>query len=187
MAQPQRRYSVDDYFAVEADSAIKHDFYNGEIFAMAGASLAHNEITANVLALLRTALRGGRRRAYASDLRLATPGGLYTYPDVMVICGRAKMARDRPDTVLNPILLAEILSEATQEYDRGEKFDLYKEIPTLRHYLLIAQDEVRVDHFQRTTRRTWGATLYRRRDAVLTLASLRVQLPLNEIYRGVDL
>ena len=187
MAQPQRRYSLDDYFAVEVGSTIKHEYYRGEIFAMAGASLAHNEITANVLTGLRSCLRGSRCRAYASDLRLATPGGLYTYPDVSVICGRAKTIRGRPDTVTNPVVLIEVLSDATREYDRGEKFELYKTIPTLRELLLIDQAQVSVERYQAGRGGKWSAKTHKRREMSVELASISVEIPLAEIYRDVDL
>ena len=119
---PERHYSVDEYFAVEASSPIKHEYCTGEIFAMAGASVAHNDITANLVGALRLSLRGTGCRAFANDLRVLTPGGLYTYPDAVVICGRIELTPVRPDTVTNPVLLAEVLSEATRDYDRGEKF-----------------------------------------------------------------
>ena len=135
--QSQRHYSLDEYFAVEEVSSIKHEYYNGEIFAMAGSSLRHNHITANILTFFRTSLRQGECSAFSSDLRLQTPGGLFTYPDVMVICGQPVLTHDRPDTVTNPVILVEVFSESTREYDRGDKFGHYQEIPTLREYLLI--------------------------------------------------
>jgi Uma2 family endonuclease len=182
---PQRHYSVDDYFAVEAHSPIKHEYYQGEIFAAGAASVAHNDITANVVATLRLALRGTGFRAFGRDLRLVTPGGLYTYPDVMVVCGRVDLTLDRPDTVTNPVLLAEVLSEATRDYDRGEKFALYQAIPTLREYLLIEQDRIGVEHFQREEAEVWRSTAYNELGAVLPLISVPAQLPLSEIYREV--
>ena len=130
----------DDYFAVEASSGIKHEFYQGEIFAMAGASLAHNHLNANVLTFLRGAVRAKGWSAFGSDLRVKTPDGLFTYPDVMVICGPVALTHDRPDTVTNPCVIVEVLSDATRDYDRGEKFTLYRAIPTLQEYLLIEQD-----------------------------------------------
>lgn len=183
--QPQRHYSVDDYFAVEATSTIKHEYYQGEIFAMAGASVAHNDITASVLATLRVALRGTGCRAFGSDLRLRTPEGLYTYPDVMVICGHIELTPDRPDTVTNPVLLVEVLSDATRDYDRGEKFTLYKAIPSLREYLLIEQNQVAVDYRQRQEPNEWRSTAYDVLSAVVRLGFVPVELALNEIYRDV--
>src|SRR5216117_3333009 len=111
----QRHYSIDDYFKVEEMSAVKHEYYDGEIFAMAGASLQHNEIAANVLAELRARLRDSDCGAYGSDLRIQTTGGLYTYSDISVICGRAQLVLERSDTVVNPVILVEVLSEATEE------------------------------------------------------------------------
>jgi Uma2 family endonuclease len=183
--QPQRHYSIDEYFATEADSSIKHEYYKGEIFAMAGASLEHNEIAANVLVLLRTALRDSECRAYGSDLRLRTPSGLFTYPDVMVICGRAERVPRRPDTVVNPVVLVEVLSDATRDYDRGDKFALYKTIATFREYLLIDQAEVLVEHHQRGQRATWRSHSYRQLNAVIKLSAVACALPLREVYRQV--
>lgn len=137
MALPQRRYTLDDYFLIELSSPLKHEYLRGEVFAMSGASIAHNEITANGLTLLRTALRAKSCRAYASDLRVATPAGLLTYPDVAVICGATELLPERPDTATNPTVLIEVLSEATRTYDRGQKFTLYKSIRSLREYVLI--------------------------------------------------
>jgi Uma2 family endonuclease len=164
--RPQRRYSLDDYFAVEASSAIRHEYVNGEIFAMAGASIAHNRIVANVLTHLRMALRGGPCSAFGRDLRLATPGGLYTYPDVVVICGPPTLIPGRPDTVTNPALLVEVLSEATRDYDCGEKLVAYQSIPTLREVLLVEQDTVRVERVHRTASGTWAREEATRLDAV---------------------
>ena len=183
--RPERHYSIDEYFAVETGSLIKHEYYNGEIFAMAGASVAHNDITANVVSTLRLALRGTGCRAFGSDLRVLTPAGLYTYPDVVVVCGRIELTPDRPDTVTNPVLLAEVLSEATRDYDRGEKFTLYKALPMLRDSLLIDQSQVAVDHFQRQEAGTWAAASYDRLTALVPLVSIPVQLPLSELYRDV--
>jgi Uma2 family endonuclease len=135
----RRHYALDDYFMVEQESVTKHEFLGGEITAMAGASLAHNHITSNIHARLRTALRGSGCSAFTSDLRVATPGGLYTYPDVSVICGPVALVAGRPDTATNPTLLVEVLSEATRDYDRGEKFALYKAIPSLTEYVLVEQ------------------------------------------------
>jgi len=117
----QRHYTVDDYFTVEEMSEVKHEYWDGEIFAMAGASVAHNAIAANVLTEFRSDLRSTPCGVYGSDLRVQTPSGLYTYPDVSVICGAAQLVPDRSDTATNPVILVEVLSEATEEYDRGDK------------------------------------------------------------------
>ena len=181
----QRHYNEDDYFAVEASSGIKHEFYQGEIFAMAGASLAHNHLSADVLTFLRGAVRAQGCSAFGSDLRVKTPDGLFTYPDVMVICGPVALTRDRPDTVTNPCVIVEVLSDATRDYDRGEKFALYQAIPTLQEYLLIEQDHVHLEHWHRQPTGDWAAQTYTILDAVIVLPTLGVTLPLREVYQQV--
>ena len=181
----QRHYSEDDYFAVEASSGIKHEFYQGEIFAMAGASLVHNHLSANVLTLLRGAVRAKGCSAFGSDLRVKTPDGLFTYPDVMVVCGPIVLTRDRPDTVTNPCVIVEVLSAATRDYDRGEKFTLYQAIPTFQEYLLIEQDRIEGEHWQRQPSGEWKTQTTTALDAVIDLPTLGVRLPLREVYREV--
>jgi Uma2 family endonuclease len=185
MGRPQRKYTVDDYFTIEAMSEVKHEFYNGEIFAMAGASAAHNDITANVLARLRIALRRQGCRAYGSDFRVQTPAGLLTYPDVSVFCGPLAFVRGRDDTATNPALLVEVLSDATRDYDRGEKLSLYRSIPSLREYLLVEQAAVRVEHWVRGHGSRWTAASFERLDDLVRLVSVPVTLRVSEVYREV--
>ncbi len=187
MALPERRYTLDDYFLIEQSSPLKHEYLRGEIFAMSGASIAHNEITANLLTLLRTALRESPCRAYASDLRVATPSGLLTYPDLAVICGTAELLPGRPDTATNPTVLIEVLSEATQAYDRGQKFAAYKSLPSLKEYVLIEQDRIGIEHWRRRRDGTWAAKAMMRLSATLRLTTLGLRLPISEIYHGVEL
>jgi Uma2 family endonuclease len=182
--QSRQHYSLDDYFAVEEASTIKHEYYDGEIFAMAGSSVNHNHISANVLAALRTGLRQSACSTFGSDLRLQTPGGLYTYPDVMVICGEVLLTRDRPDTVTNPSLIVEVLSNATREYDRGEKFTPYQDIPALREYLLIEQDDILVEHFVRTGE-VWTQQRLDTLDSTVSLQPASFILSLREVYLRV--
>lgn len=181
----QRRYSLDEYLAVEEASNIKHEYYNGEIFAMAGSSLPHNHITANILTLLRTGLRQRECSAFGSDLRLQTPGGLFTYPDVMVIWGQAELTHGRPDTVTNPIILVEVLSAATRDYDRDNKFSHYQEIPTLREFLLVEQDKLFVEHFQLGANKIWTSTPIQAWNEAVMLSSINLGLPLSEVYQEV--
>jgi Uma2 family endonuclease len=187
-AGAERRYSVEDYFSVEESSAVKHEFCAGQIFAMAGASVHHNRITGNVFAALRTALAGGGCEVFASDLRLRTASGLYTYPDVMVICGGVRLSPvDRLDTVLNPVLLVEVLSDSTAAYDRGEKFRHYQSIDSLREYLLIEQSAMRIEQYSIAEGR---ARSWRRQDHAdagerVVLPSIGSVLAVGDIYAGV--
>jgi Uma2 family endonuclease len=183
-SQPQRCYSIEDYFSLEAGSTVRHEFFNGEIFAMAGGTVAHNQIAGNVLGDLRTGLKGRPCRALGSDMRLLTPGGLLTYPDVMVICGPVELAHGREDLVTNPVLLVEVLSDATRAYDLGEKFDLYKPIATLHEYLVIEQRTVGVQAFRRAAS-SWEVTTCDRLDDTVSLSSIHVRLALADVYEKV--
>lgn len=181
----QRQYSLGDYHRIEETSPIRHEFYDGEIFAMAGGSVAHNHISANVLAALRSRLENTPCSAFGSDMRLLTPGGLLTYPDVMVICGQIELVPGRQDEVTNPVLLVEVLSEATRNYDRGEKLDFYKMIPTLREYVLIEQSSVAVEIHARDEQGHWSHVVDHALDQAVTLGSVSLRLALAEIYRKV--
>lgn len=183
MTQPHRRYTLDEYFTFEEASATKHEYRDGEIVAMSGASLPHNAIAVNVVVALQTALRGTGCRAFGSDLRIATPGRLYTYPDVSVVCGPPVLVPDRPDTVTNPMLLVEVLSDATRTYDRGPKLTAYQEIPTLREVLLIEQGQVGVVRWQRVASPAWTSDDHPSIDDTIALASVAVRLRLSEVYR----
>lgn len=165
-------------------SDVKHEYYDGEIFAMAGASLRHNEITANVLSEFRGSLREKDCGAYGSDLRILTPGGLYTYPDISVIYGEVQLQPDRPDTAINPIVIVEVLSEATEEYDRGERFTLYQSIPMLRHYIVISQSEILVDHFMRI-QEEWRCQSLRNRNEILQICETALAVSVSNIFRRV--
>lgn len=185
MSQPQRHYTLDDYFAVEEMSPVKHEYFEGEIFAMAGASFDHNRIASNLVAFLHTALRDTGCGAFGSDLRIATQGGLFTYPDVSVICGRPSLVPERPDTAQNPVLLVEVLSDATRDYDRGKKLDAYRLIPSLREVLLVEQTKVHVDVWRRQDQTSWASFTTIDPGATVALAAVPVALPLREIYRDV--
>lgn len=187
----ERRYTIEDYFSIEESSAVKHEFLGGEIFAMAGSSLQHNRINGNVYASLRSRLQRQDCEVFSNDLRLRTPGGLYTYPDLMVVCGGIELSpTDRLDTVLNPALIIEILSESTKNYDRGEKFRLYLQLPSLLDYVLIEQGTPLVEHHTLMAGdvrlETWQQRQHAALDESVRLESLGSKLPLSEIYAGVD-
>lgn len=174
-----------EYLAWEQDQPTKHEYRNGEIVAMAGASSNHNQIVANVLGELRAALRETPCRVFASDMRLKIPAlGLYTYPDASVVCDRPLYEDDKSVTLVNPTVIVEVLSDSTESYDRGKKFRHYRSIPSFRDYLLIAQDDVWVEHHIRAADGGWvlhdtlpGGTL--------TLSSCGVKLRVDELYLKV--
>lgn len=189
-AQLKALLSPADYYRRERVAEFKSEFYAGEVFAMAGGSVNHSLIKANVVGTMRDALRkkGGGCRTFDSDLRVKIPKtGLRTYPDLSVICGPVETDPDDDagETATNPTLIVEVLSDNTERYDRGKKFDHYQTIATLRQYVLVSQDQPKVDTFLRQPDGTWQYLSFAGLDAVATLASLDVALPLAEIFMGV--
>lgn len=181
---PRQRYSFDDYVELEAGSAIKHEFLDGEVWPMAGGSPAHAAISANVVRLLGQALLHRRCRVFSSDLRIRVAAtGLATYPDASVICDRVELdAEDRKGhTALNPTLLVEVLSPTTEPYDRGEKLANYQLIASLREVILVAHDERRVDLWRRTDS-GWTQFTFRGGETIGHVSLGDVQMTIDEIY-----
>jgi Uma2 family endonuclease len=185
-AEPQRNISRQEYLALERQSAEKHEYIDGEIVAMVGASFRHNLIQTRMLAALYARLRGGPCEVLPSDLRVAIPAlGIYTYPDITVVCGKPHLEDNEYDTLLNPILIAEILSPSTEGYDRGLKFQRYRLIPTLQEYVLIAQERPTIEHYQRASDDRWILSTYATLDSVLPLRSGDCTIALGDIYAGI--
>lgn len=183
--QPKQRLTVAEYLELEASSREKHEFFEGEAFAMGWASEAHNLIVGNVLAELRQQLRGKPCRVYPSDLRVKVhASGLYTYPDVVVVCGEPRFEQPG-ETLLNPTLLVEVLSDSSEAYDRGRKSEQYRTLPSLTDYLLIAQDRVLVEHYSRQPEERWLLQAGTRLEESLAIASLGCALLLREVYFNV--
>lgn len=175
-----------EYLDYERASETKHEYYDGEIFAMSGASRGHNLISGNLMVAFKTQLRGKGCEVYPADMRVKIPEtGLFTYPDLSVMCGEAQFADDTFDTLLNPVVIVEILSPSTESYDRGKKFQHYREIPSLREYVLVAQDSPRIEYYHRRDDGGWEFTDAAGLDATLTLASVGVTLALAEVYEQV--
>jgi Uma2 family endonuclease len=182
-----KRYSVDEYLALErASRDVKHEFFDGEIFAMAGASSPQNLIALNIASELRSALKTRDCLVHPSDMRVQCPTGLYTYPDVSVVCGKPQFADDRNDTLLNPLVIIEVLSPTTADYDRGGKFKNYQTIGSLREYALVEQDQPSIDHIARQNDGRWLITSLTGLDGGLSLPSLDLSVPMAEIYAKVD-
>ena len=183
----ERAYSVGDYFCIEQMSDIKHEYYAGAIYALAGASTNHNRITRNLLIALGNTLHDSSCETFTGDQRICTPAGLYTYPDMSVICGEIEYTHDPLETATNPTVLVEVLSASTRRYDQGEKFEFYRAIPTLRHYLLIEQTQMQVEHRARREDGIWVSTVLTGPEAVLDLPDLNFRTSLQEIYARVEL
>ena len=187
-AVPKPYVTPAEYLALERRAETKSEYYQGEIFAMSGASREHNLIGVNVAGELRQQLRNRDCEVYPSDMRVrVTPTGLYTYPDVVVVCGEPQFEDGELDTLLNPKVLFEILSPSTADYDRGGKFAQYRRLASLAEYVLISQDRPLVEHYVRQPHDQWLLSEQSGLTDTLVLPSIRCQLALSEIYLKVQL
>lgn len=183
---PKRRYSVQEYLELEQSSETKHEFYQGEVFAMTGGTVHHSEIAGNIYLALRLMLRGTLCRPYNSDLRIAvTAVDLFTYPDLSVICGPLEHDPRDDNSIINPVALIEVLSRTTESYDRGRKFGFYRQLASLRAYVLVAQDEPRLEAFSRQSDGSWRLIEAAGLDATLRLPDLEWELRLADVYDNV--
>jgi len=186
-SQPKTGFTAEEYLELERQTERKSEFLNGEIFAMSGASPRHLLIVTNVVSELRSQLKSRACSVFSTDLRVSvSPEGLYTYPDVVVLCGAPQFSDSRRDTLTNPTLIIEVLSKSTKDYDRGEKFEQYRAIESFKEYLLIAQDRPHIEHFVRQPDNTWVLSETGKPDAVLTLPSIGCTLQAREVYDKVD-
>lgn len=182
---PVPTVTPEEYLARERRAEHKSEYVNGRVYAMTGASREHNLLALNVAAGLHARLRGRPCETYAADMRVHVPStGMYTYPDVVALCGTPEIEDGHPDTLLNPAVIVEVLSSSTEAYDRGEKFAQYRAIPSLREYVLVAQGRVRVEHFARHDL-GWFLTALDSLDATLELPAVGCSLPLREVYDRV--
>ena len=174
--------SYAEYVAAEAASEVRHEFLNGEVWAMAGGTPEHAALAASMIGELRTALRGKPRRTYSADLRIRVPEtGLSTYPDAAVVCGELVTAADDEHAAVNPVVLVEVLSETTEGYDRGAKAAHYRRIPSLREYVLVSQAEPRIEVHRRTESGRWEI-LEARPGESIELSSLGIRLDVAAVY-----
>ena len=186
-AAAQTYLTPEEYLAFERKATTKHEYLNGQIVAMSGASFAHNFITVNIATSLNIQLMEGECRVATSDMRVkVTQIDSYFYPDVVVVCGEPRAEDDTFDTLLNPTLIVEVLSPSTEGYDRGEKFEHYQQIASLKDYILISQDEIRVEHHCRQGSE-WIQTEFVEFEDVLSLLSIGCELRLPDIYRRVEI
>ncbi len=186
-SNPQKHYTPEEYLALERSAETKHEYYNGEIFAMSGASSRHVLIVTNLVTGLWSQLRQGTCRVFSTDLRVKVdPTGLYTYPDVIVICDAPEFSDDQEDTLVNPVLIIEVLSDSTKDYDRGGKFEQYRTIKSFKEYLLVAQDRPHVEHYIRQTDGSWVLHETNRLEDTIQLKSMPCSLPLSDIYDKIE-
>jgi len=177
----------EEYLAIEEKAEFKSEYYQGEMFAMAGASKDHNLLNENLSGELHAKLKGSGCRSMSRDQRLrVNPTGLYTYPDLVIVCGPRLYDPRNKDTLLNPNVVFEILSPSTEAYDRGSKFRQYQQVASIREIVLVSQDAMVVDVFERQADDRWMLTTFAGADASMKLATVPVIVPLADIYRDVE-
>ncbi len=186
-APDHRRISLEEYLALENPSETKHEYYRGEIFGMAGASLTHNRIFSNLFPRLATLLEGKPCEVFGSDLRVRIDAvDLATYPDLLVVCDGPKLHPIDDRAITNPRLIIEILSKSTENYDRGPKFELYQSLESFSEYVLIYQTQAKAIHYVRQQDGTWTYQLIVGIESNLELESIGCSVPFSAIYRNID-
>jgi Uma2 family endonuclease len=197
IAYGKTKLTMEEYLQWEKTQQEKHEYYRGEIFtmgghgdalAMSGASHRHNKIFSNLLIGMGILLKGKSCQPYGSDMRIHIPENtLYTYPDISIICNDFISSDFDEDTVVQPTVIIEILSPSTKNYDRGEKFTLYRDIPTLKEYILVDTASVRIEAFRINDRGYWELEEYKSVDDILRISSVVISLPVADIYEGTKI
>ena len=182
-------YTPGEYLKMEERSEIRHEFVNGEIWDMSGGTATHNKIAVNLSFALESIIRKNKLpcRSFVNDLRLhIKKANLYTYPDVMLICGKIEFDAGRQDVVLNPLVIFEVLSDSTSNFDRSQKFAAYRQIPSLQEYVLIDQARVSVEIFRRDKTKFWVFQALEEMNDILKLKAVGIEVSVAAIYEGVE-
>ncbi len=187
MAAPILNYvSPTDYLIIEQAAKDKHELHQGRVVAMAGASLAHNEIVSNVFGVIKSFLKGNSCRIYPSDLRIHIPSSdSFTYPDLSIVCGKPEMLDGQFDTITNPTVILEVMSPSTEQYDRGTKFFYYMQIPSLKEYILISSSNLYIQTASKQTDGSWKFDEITDNNASLSIQTIGNTIGVNEIYENV--
>ena len=179
--------SETDYLEEERKALAKSEYYKGEVFAMSGASSKHNRIVASIIISIGQYLKNGKCYIYPSDLRVHNPAnGLYTYPDVTIVCGKEEYLDEEFDTLLNPTVLIEVLSPTTEEYDRGTKFKLYRSIPSLKNYIMIGSTEISAEIYTRMENNEWKLSMVKEKEGIIHISAIEYDLALTDVYAQVE-
>ena len=186
-AQPYTYMTVDEYLAFEETNPAKHEYYQGRVFLLAGGNEAHAIITSNINAILNLQVRERPCTVYTSDMKVKVERTkLYAYPDVSVVCGPAQFEDTTRRVLLNPTALIEVLSESTEKYDRGKKFQNYRTIDSLQEYLLVAQESMQIDHYVRQPDNFWLLSSASAEDEQIVLPSIHCHLSIKDVYNKVQ-
>lgn len=184
----KQKVSIEEYLEMENAADEKHEYYKGEIFAMSGAKVPHNTITTNILISLGQKLKGKDCRPFNSDQRIHIPSNtLFTYPDISIICGEIITLNDDDYNVLNPTVIIEVLSKSTRNYDRGEKFKLYRDIKTLKEYILVDSASIHMEVFRLNESEHWELDEYDAPGDTLLIKAINESILLSDIYDGVKI
>ena len=185
---PKYNYvSPEEYLAIERLSEKKHEYYKGQIFAMSGASWTHNVIVKNINTLVLPFLKGKPCDMFGSDLRIHIPeNSLYTYPDFSIICGKPETTDEEDDTLIKPLAIIEVLSKSTRDYDRGTKFNMYRNIPTLNEYILVDSTTVCVEIYKKEGDNNWKLSEFKQLSDSVFISTIDLSLQLKEIYQDVN-
>ena len=187
IAYSNEKISIEAYLEMENASYEKHEYYKGEIFAMSGAKVPHNTITGNLFIALGQKLKGKKCKPYNSDQRIHIQSNtLFTYPDISIICGEIITLNNDDYNVLNLTAIIEVLSKSTKNYDRGEKFKLYRDIPTLKEYLLVDSENIHVEVFRLNENKHWELEEYNSVEDVIYIKAINENVLISEIYEGVN-
>lgn len=187
MSTVRKLISPQEYLAIERSLETRNEYLDGVMYAMSGTTYEHTRIKENISYRASAQLDGGPCEVLSSDMRVkVNSSGLYTYPDLIILCGRPELEDSHFDTLLNPQVIIEVLSESTEKYDRGLKFQHYRQIPSLREYILVSQNKVLVERFTRQPDNSWNFQTFDDPQGVFPFATVAIQIPLQEIYRKVE-
>lgn len=183
----KNKISIGEYLEMEKAADEKHEYYQGEVFAMSGAKVPHNIFSGNLFGDLFNKLKGKKCKPFNSDQRIHIPANtLFTYPDISIICGEVITLNNDDYNVLNPTVIAEVLSKSTKNYDRGEKFKLYRDIQTLKEYILIDSESIHAEVFRLNDSGHWELEEYKTHEDVIIIKAIQETFSLAEIYEGVS-
>jgi Uma2 family endonuclease len=186
VSQPVPRLTEAEYLALDDASPLKHELYRGQMYAMSGGSSNHSKIQVALIRHIDIQLDGRNCTTYGSEMRVrVADSGLYTYPDLSVVCGTPEFLTPSETTLLNPVVIVEVLSPSTEAYDRGNKFHCYESLPSLKHYVLVSSESALIDVLTRGASGNWDLRTYRGPDGSLDLPAIGVTIPIAEIYAKV--
>jgi Uma2 family endonuclease len=185
-AVPKARLTEDEYLAIERSATVRSEYLNGEMFAMAGGTIRHSVVKDNLVRRIGNALDGSPCRTVSADVKVKVSAtGLYTYPDVIIVCGEPQADRKNQDVLLNPHVILEVLSKSTESYDRGQKFRHFRTVESLREFILVSQWDPYVERFHRQADGSWALTVFEGLDTTFHFASVNAELTLGDIYQNV--